>query len=555
MNIKIEGKSAELISGKGLYSYISELGLDSDDLRLKPLAAMLGGEIFNLSFVPKRECEFRLIRYSDDEGRRVYERTLRFVLILAVRRLLPSARVIVQYSMGQGVFITISKEGDGQLTDEDVSMLKKEMEFITSSAFKLYRSRRSINEAVERFSSDGQLDKVKLLSWRNFSYFDLYSCPDYSDYVDYFYGEMTLDTSYVSIFDLHRIDDSVVLLLPDVDDCSRAAAFEDSPKLLAVFGQSDRWGRLMGCARAAELNERVADGSIRELIRVNEALHEKVFSRTADEVISCGAKAVMIAGPSSSGKTTSANRIATQLRASGLDPIMLSLDDYYIDRDLIERDENGEIDLEHINTIDTARFSRDLSLLIDGEEVSLPRFNFLTGKREEGFRTLKLHSDQPLIIEGLHALNPLLLGDIPHDRIYRVYVSALTTLNLDDHNRIRTADLRLLRRLVRDYRTRGASMEQTLSMWASVRRGESRWIFPFQENADCIINTTLHYEAAVLKKYVHPLLQEVPIESPYYTQARSIVKYLNYFVSADVEDEIPPTSILREFIGGNTFYR
>ena len=555
MNIKIEGKSAELISGKGLYSYISELGLDSDDLRLKPLAAMLGGEIFNLSFVPKRECEFRLIRYSDDEGRRVYERTLRFVLILAVRRLLPSARVIVQYSMGQGVYITISKEGDGQLTDEDVSMLKKEMEFITSSAFKLYRSRRSINEAVERFSSDGQLDKVKLLSWRNFSYFDLYSCPDYSDYVDYFYGEMTLDTSYVSIFDLHRIDDSVVLLLPDVDDCSRAAAFEDSPKLLAVFGQSDRWGRLMGCARAAELNERVADGSIRELIRVNEALHEKVFSRTADEIISCGAKAVMIAGPSSSGKTTSANRIATQLRASGLDPIMLSLDDYYIDRDLIERDENGEIDLEHINTIDTARFSRDLSLLIDGEEVSLPRFNFLTGKREEGFRTLKLHSDKPLIIEGLHALNPLLLGDIPHDRIYRVYVSALTTLNLDDHNRIRTADLRLLRRLVRDYRTRGASMEQTLSMWASVRRGESRWIFPFQENADCIINTTLHYEAAVLKKYVHPLLQEVPIESPYYTQARSIVKYLNYFVSADVEDEIPPTSILREFIGGNTFYR
>ena len=345
MHIIIEGKSAELIGGKSLHSYISELGLDSDDLRLKPLAAMLGGEIFNLSFVPKRECEFRLIRYSDDEGRRVYERTLRFVLILAVRRLLPSARVIVQYSMGQGVYITISKEGDGQLTDEDVSMLKKEMEFITSSAFKLYRSRRSINEAVERFSSDGQLDKVKLLSWRNFSYFDLYSCPDYSDYVDYFYGEMTLDTSYVSIFDLHRIDDSVVLLLPDVDDCSRAAAFEDSPKLLAVFGQSDRWGRLMGCARAAELNERVADGSIRELIRVNEALHEKVFSRTADEVISCGAKAVMIAGPSSSGKTTSANRIATQLRASGLDPIMLSLDDYYIARALIERDENGEIEI------------------------------------------------------------------------------------------------------------------------------------------------------------------------------------------------------------------
>ena len=552
MKIKIEERECELREGTSIAEYITEMGLDSENMETKPLAVKLGGEIFNLMYVPKRECELSLVTYMCEEGRRVYERTLQFVLIMAVRKLFPEARVIVQYSMGQGVYITIKKQP--MLCDDDIELIRSEMNSIAERGLRLQRHRYDIHEALEYFERDGQTDKAALLKWRKFNYFDMYSCPEYSDYKDYFYGEMAPNTGYVKVFDLHRIDDSLVMLLPDHSDPSKASKYEDSPKLLAVFRESDKWGRFMTCATAAELNRRVEDGSIRELIRVNEALHEKNFSRVADDIISHGAKAILIAGPSSSGKTTSAHRLATQLRASGLDPVMLSLDDYYIDRDKVERDANGNIDLEHINAIDTEGFVRDLDMLIKGVEVSIPNFNFKTGKSEIGNNIIRLRADQPVIIEGIHGLNPSIIRGIDPSAVYRIYVSALTTLNLDDHNRIHTTDLRLLRRLVRDYENRGASMEHTLGMWPSVRSGEARWIFPYQENADCIINTTLHYEVAVMKKHVYPLLTEVPPESPYYCQARAIVKFLNYFVSADVEDEIPPTSIIREFIGGNSFY-
>ena len=324
----------------------------------------------------------------------------------------------------------------------------------------------------------------------------------------------------------------------------------------AVFKRTDDWGRLMTCSTANELNTRVMNGTVRELIRVNEALHEKMYAKTADAIIERRARAVMIAGPSSSGKTTSANRIATQLRAEGIDPIMISLDDYYCDRQFCPRDEKGELDFEHINALDIKRFNHDLKLLMAGEEVEPPVFDFVEGRPKESGRVIKCEKDQLLIIEGIHGLNPMMLGeDIDVERVFRVYVSALTTINLDDHNRVRTTDLRILRRLVRDYETRGASREMTLSRWPSVRRGEKRWIFPFQEQADMILNTILHYEPAIMKRHVYPLLLTVPPESEYYCMARSIVKYLNYFLEANVEDEIPPTSVLREFIGGNTFYK
>lgn len=552
MPITIEGKTAEFRPGTTIIDYITELGLDSASLSEKPLAAMLGGEIFNLGYAPRRDCELRLLRYSDSEGRRVYERTLRFVLIIAVRKLFPDARVIVQYSLGQGVYITFRKEPE--LSDADVALLDEEMRRIISAGYTFVRRRMDIRDAVDFFKEDGQLDKASLLEWRKFSYFDTYSCPDYSEHLDYFYGEMAPNTGYVKTFGLHRLGDSLVMLLPSREDPSVAAEYEQSPKMLRIFEQSDRWGKLMSVSNVYELNRRVENGSIRELVRVNEALHEKNYARVADEIIRRGVKAIMIAGPSSSGKTTSANRIATQLRAEGLDPIMLSLDDYYIDRDKIAPGPDGEIDLEHINTLDTEKFAADLKLLLAGEEAGIPRFNFLTQRREKELVPLRLLKDQPLIIEGIHGLNPMMLGDIDPSDVFRIYVSALTTLNLDDHSRIRTTDLRLLRRLVRDYNTRGATMERTLGMWPSVRRGETRWIFPFQENADVIINTTLHYEAAVMKRYVYPLLLEVQKESPFYCTARSIVKFLNYFLEADVESEIPPTSVIREFIGGNTFY-
>lgn len=542
----------EYREGKTIMEYIRELGLDSDRLAERPLAAMIGGAIYNLDYAPKFECDIRLAYFREEVGRRVYEHTLQFVMLLAMRKLFPKHRVIVQYAVGEGIFMHI--KGETPFTDENVDRLRSEMRAIANGAHRFVRRRLDIKEALDFYTADGQSDKVALLEWRKFNYFDTYSCPSYSGYMDYFYGELTPDSSYVKVFDLHRLDSALILMMPSREDPSLPAEYAQSPRMLAVFEQTDDWGRLMRAATVNELNRRVEDGSIRELVRINEALHEKNYSRIADEIIKRGAKAIMIAGPSSSGKTTSANRIATQLRADGLDPVMLSLDDYYIDRDKMIPDENGELDLEHIDALDTARFAADLRILLDGGEAEIPHFNFLTQKRD-GYAPLRLKKDQPIIIEGIHGLNPVMIKDVDPSEVFRIYVSALPTMNLDDHNRIHTTDLRLLRRLVRDHASRGASMEHTLGMWDSVRRGETRWIFPYQENADRIVNTTLHYELAVMKKYIYPLLLEVPRESRYYCAVRSIVKFLNYVLEAEIEDEIPPTSVIREFIGGNTFYR
>lgn len=553
MKMILEGVPCEMTAGQTILEKARELGLDGAGLSDRPLAARIGGEIFNLSYTPMHEAEIDLIHYRDEEGVRVYERTLQFVLIMCMRKLFPEARVFVHYSLGKGVYMTIDKEP--AFSKEDCALLKAEMERVTKLDLKLQRKRMNIQDAIDYYEKDGQLDKAKLLKWRRFSYFDVYRCPDYSDYIDYYYGETAPSTGYVNVFDVHWLEGGLMMMRPSREDPEVAAPYIDFPKMSAVFKRTNDWGKLMTCSTANELNTRVENGSVRELIRVNEALHEKMYARTADAIIERGAKAVMIAGPSSSGKTTSANRIATQLRAEGLDPIMISLDNYYCDRQFCPRDENGELDFEHINALDIERFNHDLKLLMAGEEVETPVFDFVTQKPKPEGSLLRCNKDQLLIIEGIHGLNPMMLGEgIDREKVFKVYVSALTTINLDDHNRVRTTDLRILRRLVRDYETRGASMERTLSMWASVRRGEKRWIFPFQEEADMILNTILHYEPAIMKRHVYPLLLTVPPESEYYCMARTIVKYLNYFLEANVEDEIPPTSVLREFIGGNTFY-
>jgi uridine kinase len=312
----------------------------------------------------------------------------------------------------------------------------------------------------------------------------------------------------------------------------------------------------MECETVADLNELVESGKVRELIRINEALHEKKFSAIADQICARGVKAVMLAGPSSSGKTTSANRLSTQLRVHGKKPILMSLDDYYVDRDKIEPGPDGKVDLEHINTIDTELFGQHLEALLNGEEVELPYFNFKTGRREWNGHKLQLTEKSVIIVEGLHAMNPVLLPEtLDSSLIFRLFVTPLLPLNLDDHNRIPSSYLRLLRRIVRDYETRGSSVAHTLDMWQSVRAGEERWIYPFQENADVMLNSSTLYELAVLKKHIFPLLTEVGPSDDCYDQVRSIVKVLNFIHEADVDFEIPPTSLVREFIGGNTFYK
>lgn len=550
MKLTLDGRACEIERGESILDAVKRLDMDNVSLAKRPLAAKIGGEVFSLRYTPFRDVDIKLIRYNEDMGRRVYERTLQFVLISAVRRLFHDAQVDVRYTLGSGLYIGIEKEP--QLSEADVLKMESEMRRIIRAALPLTRKRLSIQEALTLFEGDGQKDKAQLLKWRKFSYFDIYRLEGYADY---FYGEMAPGTDYVDVFRLKYVDEAVIMLMPRGDEPDVPSDYAETRKLAAVFRQSDRWDKLMSCETVNDLNTRVQNGSIRELVRVNEALHEKSYANIADQIVESNARAVMLAGPSSSGKTTSANRIATQLRVLGLDPIMLSLDNYYIDRDKIAPDEKGEIDLEHINTLDIPRFRHDLSLLVQGREAEVPLFNFNKGRRETAGTLLKLGDDQPLIIEGIHGLNPMLIPeDINENRLFRVYVSALTTLNVDNHNRIRTTDMRLLRRMVRDHHTRGASVEQTIAMWPSVRRGEEKWIFPFQENADVFFNTTLVYELAVLKKYVYPLLTEVAQESDAYSASREIVKFLNYVLDAGVEDEIPPTSVLREFIGGNTFY-
>lgn len=347
-----------------------------------------------------------------------------------------------------------------------------------------------------------------------------------------------------------------MFLYPDDANPENTSSYEDMPHFLSVSREGERWCELMECETVTDLNQLAQNGQIRQLIRVNEALHEKCYSQIADEICQRGAKVVMLAGPSSSGKTTSANRLATQLRVHGKKPILISLDDYYINRDLIPVGPDGKQDLEHINTIDILLFQKHLNELLTGNVVSLPSFNFKTGRREWNGHQMQLTDQSVIIVEGLHALNPAMLpSGLDKRLVFRMYVSPLIPLNLDDHNRIPTSILRLLRRTVRDYEARGSSVQQTMAMWDSVRKGEKRWIYPYQEQADVIFNSSTLYELAVLKRHIYPLLLEVQPEDSCYEQVRGLVKILNYVLEADVDDEIPPTSLLREFIGGNTFYR
>jgi uridine kinase len=539
-------------------------------LKIRPLAANIAGETFTLNYVPLREeganagqrvtlrramraanGTVSLLRYDSARGNRVYERTMLFVFLLAMRELYPKTRVRINYAIGAGLFASVGE--NMRLSQQDVTRIRTAMREIVNADLTLERKRVDIDDAIDFFSADGQEDKVRLLKYRQFSFFDVYR---QDDYVDYFYGEMAPSTGYASVFDLQAQKGGLLLLRPSAQDPDKPAKHVSLPRLSGVFSESEEWGRLMHCEVVADLNDMVLSGEVRTLIRVNEALHEKRFAQLADEIVRRGARAILIAGPSSSGKTTSANRLCTQLRVHGKTPILVSLDDYYLNRDQLVAGPDGKIDLEDIATIDVVQFQEDLTRLLRGEEVELPKFDFIRQQRCASGHKLRIDESTPLVIEGLHGLNPQLLPDaVDKKMIFRLYVSALTTLNLDDHNRVPTTYLRLLRRMVRDHETRGASVERTLSMWDSVRAGEEKWIFPFQEDADAIFNTTLIYEPAVLKKHIFPLLSAVQPESIYYDEARSIVKFLNYFVEANVEDEIPPTSILREFVGGNTFYR
>lgn len=566
MKLRIDGRDIQARPGQSLLELVQALDLTGDTLSSRPLAAKIAGEVFTLNYIPVRpqqeegegstirramaasQGEVRLLYYRDEPGKECYIRTAQFVIFLALGQLWKDTRVKMSCTLGSSVFFQVE-----QCPQFSVSVLKRRVQELVDSAIPLIRRRVSLQDAIDRYTRSGQEDKARLLSWRVEPYFDEYA---YGDFADYYYGEMAPDTAYLTVWDILPADGGFVFVYPDDTNPDVCAKVPSMPNFFAVYNEGERWCGLMECETVADLNDLTGSGRIRELIRVNEALHEKRYSKIADQVCRRGARVVMLAGPSSSGKTTSAHRLATQLRVYGKKPILMSLDDYYIDRDKIAPGPDGKLDLEHINTLDTDLFRQDIHSLLDGEEVSLPTFNFLTGRREWRGDTLRLNPDSVVIVEGLHGLNPLMLPEnVDKNLIFRMYVSPLLPLNLDDHNRIPTSYLRLLRRIVRDYETRGSSVQRTLDMWDSVRQGEKRWIFPYQENADVIFNSSTLYELAVLKKHIFPLLTAVEPEEECYDEVRNIVKVLSYIQEADVDDEIPPTSLVREFIGGNTFYR
>ena len=566
MYLDMEGKRISAKPGQSMLDLIRELDLDSGSLKTRPLAAKLAGEVFTLNYIPVREqdaCADRpsirramvasggqvhLLRYGDEAGKECYLRTAWFVIYLALRQLWREAVCKTNCTLGSSMYVEVKNA-----ENFSVSVLKERIAELVRQDIPLIRRRVPLQEAADRYASDGQNDKARLLKWRAQDYFDEYA---YEDFADYYYGEMMPSTGYLTVWDVLAADGGFVFVYPDDQDPDTLAKVPSMPNFFSVFSEGERWCTLMECETVADLNDLTEGGKIRELIRVNEALHEKRYSQVADMVCQRGARAVMLAGPSSSGKTTSANRLATQLRVHGKKPILMSLDDYYIDRDKIAPGPDGKLDLEHINTLDCDLFREDLAKLLAGEEIEIPTFNFLTGRREWRGHKMKLTPDSVIIVEGLHGLNPAMLPkDVEPNLIFRLYVSPLLPLNLDNHNRIPTSYLRLLRRIVRDYESRGASVQRTISMWDSVRAGEKRWIFPYQENADVIFNSSTLYELAVLKKHIFPLLTAVQPEDACYEQVRGIVKILNYVREADVDDEIPPTSLVREFIGGNSFYR
>ena len=566
MKLCIDGLEIQVQPEQSLQDAVKQLGLCTGKLSTRPLAAKIAGEVFTLNYIPVRQKDVqpdrasirramaasngqvKLLRYSDPTGKDAYVRTAQFVIFLAIENLWPGAKAMMNCTIGAGLYIEV-KNAEGF----DAAALKQEIARIVAEDISLKRRRMLTKDALAHFEAAGQEDKARLLRWRETQTIDLYG---YGDFLDYYYGEMAPSTGYLQVWDIIPAEGGFMFLFPDDADPDRVADYHEMPHFFSVFSEGEKWGQLMECQTVADLNEMVRSGRIRELIRVNEALHEKRYAQVADMICQRGAKAVMLAGPSSSGKTTSGNRLATQLRVHGKKPILMSLDDYYVDRDLIPIGPDGQRDFEHINTLETDLFAHHLELLMAGQEIELPTFNFYTGKRESSGHKLRLHPDSVIIVEGLHALNPVLLPKgIGENLVFRLYVSPLLPLNLDDHNRIPTSYLRLLRRIVRDYETRNASVQRTLGMWDSVRRGEKKWIFPYQEKADVIFNSSTLYELAVLKKHIFPLLTAVQPEDEFYDDVRGIVKILNYVQEADVEDEIPPTSLIREFIGGNTFYR
>lgn len=514
-----------------------------------PVSARVNNKVEGMHYRVYNSKDVEFLDMASASGSRAYTRTLFFVLCKAVQDIYPNTDVVIDIPVSNGFYVDIRL--GRPVVEEDVNILRRRMQEIIDAKMPIRRYMVPTEDAIALFQEKGDVEKVKLLKTSGSIYTTYYKI---GEYVDFYYGTLLTNTSGLYLFGLEKYYDGMLLRIPSLKDSDKLGEMTKQDKMFDIFKEHHRWQDILGIRTVGDFNQAIDAGHATDIINISEALQEKKIAKIAEDIANRqGVKLVLLAGPSSSGKTTSCKRLSIQLAVNGLKPLQISLDDYFVDRDRTPKDDNGEYDFESIYALNLDLLNEQFNALFRGEEVELPKYDFPSGKSVKSGKKLKMEPNNVLVVEGIHALNPELTAHIPQEQIYRVYASALTTILLDNHNYIPTTDNRLLRRIIRDYKYRGVSAQETIHRWPSVRAGENKWIFPYQENADAMFNTAMLYELSVLKMQAEPLLQQVPENCEEHAEAYRLLKFLKYFKGIPYNN-LPPTSLLREFLGGSSFH-
>ena len=514
-----------------------------------PVSARVNNKVEGMHYRVYNSKDVEFLDMASASGSRAYTRTLFFVLCKAVQDIYPNTDVVIDIPVSNGFYVDIRL--GRPVVEEDVNILRRRMQEIIDAKMPIRRYMVPTEDAIALFQEKGDVEKVKLLKTSGSIYTTYYKI---GEYVDFYYGTLLTNTSGLYLFGLEKYYDGMLLRIPSLKDPDKLGEMTKQDKMFDIFKEHHRWQDILGIRTVGDFNQAIDAGHATDIINISEALQEKKIAKIAEDIANRqGVKLVLLAGPSSSGKTTSCKRLSIQLAVNGLKPLQISLDDYFVDRDRTPKDDNGEYDFESIYALNLDLLNEQFNALFRGEEVELPKYDFPSGKSVKSGKKLKMEPNNVLVVEGIHALNPELTAHIPEEQIYRVYASALTTILLDNHNYIPTTDNRLLRRIIRDYKYRGVSAQETIHRWPSVRAGENKWIFPYQENADAMFNTAMLYELSVLKMQAEPLLQQVPENCEEHAEAYRLLKFLKYFKGIPYNN-LPPTSLLREFLGGSSFH-
>ena len=514
-----------------------------------PVSARVNNKVEGMHYRVYNSKDVEFLDMASASGSRAYTRTLFFVMCKAVQDIYPNTDVVIDIPVSNGFYVDIRL--GRPVVEEDVNILRRRMQEIIDAKMPIRRYMVPTEDAIALFQEKGDVEKVKLLKTSGSIYTTYYKI---GEYVDFYYGTLLTNTSGLYLFGLEKYYDGMLLRIPSLKDPDKLGEMTKQDKMFDIFKEHHCWQDILGIRTVGDFNQAIDAGHATDIINISEALQEKKIAQIAEDIANRqGVKLVLLAGPSSSGKTTSCKRLSIQLAVNGLKPLQISLDDYFVDRDRTPKDDNGEYDFESIYALNLDLLNEQFNALFRGEEVELPKYDFPSGKSVKSGKKLKMEPNNVLVVEGIHALNPELTAHIPQEQIYRVYASALTTILLDNHNYIPTTDNRLLRRIIRDYKYRGVSAQETIHRWPSVRAGENKWIFPYQENADAMFNTAMLYELSVLKMQAEPLLQQVPENCEEHAEAYRLLKFLKYFKGIPYNN-LPPTSLLREFLGGSSFH-